>query len=238
MHLPIFLRELNVTKGESGNKFCVCDSGWLRVIVRFTRQIFLGAKSLCHRYNTYNFFFIPALATCFFLSRSITARRTVMSSQISVASAPVASAVAASGPVTSSGTPSVVNSQSGGAPPVPIQTVGAGIGKNVMNRGKGGKLGGKSLGGKALRHAGMNNKEIVGYSRPRQRRVARRAGVKMVCKDVFEVNDEMIEDFAMEFMKNALCYALHARRKTLIRIDALAAFKRMGRTVYSTSNDN
>ena len=103
-----------------------------------------------------------------------------------------------------------------------------------MNRGKGGKLGGKMA---AMRHAGMGKPGIVGYSRPRQRKAASRAGVKMVSKDVFEPNDEMLEDFTMEFMKNALCYAMHARRKTLVKIDCLAAFKRMGRTIYTTSDN-
>ena len=156
-----------------------------------------------------------------------------MSSQNSVSSAPVASAVPASGPVTS-GTPSVTNSQTTNAPPPAAYPVAVGIGKNVFNRGKGGKLGGK---GYAMRHAGMDKPGIAGYSHPRQRRVASRAGVKMICKDVFEPNDEMLEAFTMEFVKNALCYATHARRKTLVKIDCLAAFKRMGRTIYSTSNN-
>ena len=156
-------------------------------------------------------------------------------SQNSVSSAPVASAVPASGPVTS-GTPSAANSQTANASAV--RPVAAGIGKNVMNRGKGGKMGGK-MGGKlgALRHSGMGKSGIAGYSRPRQRKAASRAGVKMVSKDVFEPNDEMLEDFTMEFMKNALCYATHARRKTLVKIDCLAAFKRMGRTIYPTSGN-
>lgn len=152
-------------------------------------------------------------------------------SQNSVSSAPVASAVPASGPVTS-GTPSAANSQTVNASVV--RPVAAGLGKNVMNRGKGGKMGGK-LG--AMRHSGMGKPGIAGYSRPRQRKTASRAGVKMVSKDVFEPNDEMLEEFTMEFMKNALCYAMHARRKTLVKIDCLAAFKRMGRTVYSTSGN-
>lgn len=152
-------------------------------------------------------------------------------SQNSVSSAPVASAVPASGPVTS-GTPSATNSQTVNASAV--RPVAAGLGKNVMNRGKGGKMGGK-LG--ALRHSGMGKPGIAGYSRPRQRKAASRAGVKMVSKDVFEPNDEMLEEFTMEFMKNALCYAMHARRKTLVKIDCLAAFKRMGRTIYSTSGN-
>ena len=154
-------------------------------------------------------------------------------SQNSVSSAPVASAVPASGPVTS-GTPSAANSQTANAAPPAVVPVAAGVGKNVFFRGKGGKLSGK---GNALRHAGMGKPGIAGYSRPRQRRVASRAGVKMICKDVFEPNDEMLEEFTMEFMKNALCYAMHARRKTLVKIDCLAAFKRMGRTVYSTSDN-
>jgi histone H3/H4 len=154
-------------------------------------------------------------------------------SQNSVSSVPVASAVPASGPVTS-GTPSAANSQTANAAPTAVVPVAAGLGKNVFNRGKGGKLGGK---GNALRHTGMGKPGISGYSRPRQRRVASRAGVKMICKDVFEPNDDMLEEFTMEFVKNALCYAMHARRKTLVKIDCLAAFKRMGRTVYSTSDN-
>jgi histone H3/H4 len=156
-----------------------------------------------------------------------------MSSQNSVSSAPVASAVPASGPVTS-GTPSAANSQTANAPAPSARPFSAGIGKNVFNRGKGGKLGGKLS---ALRHAGTGKPGIEGYSRPRQRKAAFRAGVKMICKDVFEPNDEMLEEFTMEFVKNALCYAMHARRKTLVKIDCLAAFKRMGRTVYSTSDN-
>ena len=160
-------------------------------------------------------------------------------SQNSVSSAPVASAVASAVAASGPASLSAANSQSANAPPPAAHPVAAGIGKNVMNRGKGGKLGGKG-GGKmgAMRHNSMGKTGIAGYSRPRQRKAASRAGVKMMSSDVFEVNDEMLEQFTMEFMKNALCYALHARRKTLVKIDCLAGFKRMGRTIYSTSLGN
>lgn len=155
-----------------------------------------------------------------------------MSSQNSVSSTPVASVVAASGPVTS-GTPSATNSQVANAPVSVARVAAAGIGKNVMNRGKGGKLGGK--GGKlsAMRHAGMNKQGIEGYSRPRHRRAASRGGCKMLSNDVYVPVDEFLEAIFMVLMKYALNYLLHARRKTLVKMDSFAACNRMGYTIYS-----
>jgi histone H3/H4 len=147
----------------------------------------------------------------------------------SVAAAPAV----ASGPVSSSGTPSVANSQTTTAanppPVVPVNTGHVG-GKNI-SRGKGGKFVGGKLG--ALRHVGLGTPGIVGYSRPRQRKIARRGGIKMMAKETYEPNDDMIYQFALEFTKNALCYATHSRRKTLTVQDCMAALKRMGRPMYS-----
>ena len=52
-------------------------------------------------------------------------------------------------------------------------------------------------------------------------------GVKMTSKDMLEHNDEMLQEYTMDFVTNALCYAMHARRKVLTKADALAAEKRM-----------
>lgn len=156
-----------------------------------------------------------------------------MSSQnSSVAAAPTV----ASGPVSSSGTPSVTNSQTTAAaaapPPAhPVSKTTHVFGGKNISRGKGGKFAGGKLG--ALRHAGCDKHLITGYSRPRQRRAARRGGVKMMSADTYEPNDDMLYDFAMEYVKNALCYATHSRRRTIVAIDGLAACKRMGRTMYS-----
>lgn len=153
-----------------------------------------------------------------------------MSSQNSVSSTPIASAVAASsGPVTS-GTPSATNSQVANAPVSAARSVAVGIGKNVMNRGKGGKLGGKLS---ALRHAGMNKQGITGYSRPRHRQAAARGGCKAVSNDAYVPMDEFLEDKFMTFMKNSLCYSMHSRRKTLVKMDSFAACNRMGYMIYS-----
>lgn len=145
----------------------------------------------------------------------------------SVAAAPAV----ASGPVSSSGTPSVANSQTAAAanPSAPVN-IGHVGGKNI-SRGKGGKYVGGKLG--ALRHAGLGKPGIVGYSRPRQRKLAARGGVKMMSKETYEPNDDMLYDFALEYVKNSLCYSTHARRKTMVVQDSMAALKRMGRPMYS-----
>lgn len=44
---------------------------------------------------------------------------------------------------------------------------------------------------------------------------------------MLEHNDEMLQEYTMDFVTNALCYAMHARRKVLTKADALAAEKRM-----------
>lgn len=151
-------------------------------------------------------------------------------SQNSVSSIPVASAVAASGPVTP-GTPSAVNSQTASVQRPVAHPVSFGIGKNV-NRGKGGKLSGK---GGALRHAGLGKNLIVGCSNPCQRKIGWRAGVKAVSKDVYGPNRDMMKARTMIFMKYAVCYAKHGKRKTLHKVDCYAALQRMGRTLYSVS---
>lgn len=158
-----------------------------------------------------------------------------MSSQNSVSSvAPVTAA--ASGPVLSSGTASgtasgiasgtasATNSQ-----PVGYNPVAYGMGKNISSRGKGGKL-------SALRHKSLGV-GIMGFSRPRQRKIASRAGVKAMSKTAYEPNNDMVKDWILDFMEKGLCYGLHARRKTLYAIDAVAALNRMGITIYTAEPD-
>ena len=145
----------------------------------------------------------------------------------------------ASGPVSSLGTPSVANSQTTTtAAPPHVHPVSTGkhvfVGGKSISRGKGGKFLGGKLG--ALRHAGQGKVGIAGYSRPRQRKLAARGGVKMMSAETYEPNDDMLYDFAMEYVKFSLCYATHARRKTLAVQDSMAALRRMGRPMYSQNS--
>lgn len=169
-----------------------------------------------------NFFCAAAI---FFTAATTFLCFVVMSSQNSSATA---------APVVPSGTPTVANPQT----KTVVHPVHVASGKNFAGRGKG-SFGGKGgKGGKlgALRHAGSDKILTVGYSKPGMRRLCKRAGCKMVSSTAYAEIMRVVRKFANEYVMNSFCYADHAKRKTVIAIDGLAAGTRMGRPMYSVNS--
>lgn len=99
--------------------------------------------------------------------------------------------------------------------------------------GKGGKGLGKGLGkGGTKRHQSARKENILGITKPAILRLARRAGIKRISGLMYEENRTQLRHFLEKVIKDALCYSEHARRKTVVPMDVVAALKRNGHKIY------
>ena len=82
------------------------------------------------------------------------------------------------------------------------------------------------------RHRKALKDNIQGITRPALRRLARRAGVKRICGDIYDAERARIRTFLEVILGDAIAYTIHARRKTVIPMDIITALSRRGRTLY------
>jgi histone H4 len=99
----------------------------------------------------------------------------------------------------------------------------------MSGRGKGGKGLGK---GGAKRHRKVLRDNIQGITKPAIRRLARRGGVKRISGRIYEECRGVLKVFLEHVIRDAVTYADHCRRKTVIAMDVVYALKRQGRTLY------
>lgn len=64
------------------------------------------------------------------------------------------------------------------------------------------------------------------------RRMCRRAGVKRLSSKIYAPIQNAGDAFLNRVMKDAMTYAEHARRKTVVAMDVIYALKRLGRNQY------
>lgn len=115
------------------------------------------------------------------------------------------------------------------APPVPPPPTPGSSSKTFPGRGQGGKGLGK---GGMRRHRKVLKDNIKGITKPAIRRLARRGGVKRISGLVYEEVREVLKDFLINIIKDAVTYTEHARRKTVTAMDVVFALKRNNRTLY------
>ena len=99
----------------------------------------------------------------------------------------------------------------------------------MSGRGKGAKGLGK---GGAKRHRKVLRDNITGITKPAIRRLARRAGVKRICGNIYEETRSVLKKFMEDILRDAVTYTEHARRKTVNVLDVVCALRRNGRTLY------
>eukprot|EP00123_Amoebidium_parasiticum_P020802 comp56609_c0_seq1/m.47798 comp56609_c0_seq1/g.47798 ORF comp56609_c0_seq1/g.47798 comp56609_c0_seq1/m.47798 type:complete len:295 (-) comp56609_c0_seq1:93-977(-) len=118
------------------------------------------------------------------------------------------------------------------APERVVYSVGKGKGKEVsFMTGRGG--GGKGLGkGGAKRHRKILRDNIQGITKPAIRRLARRGGVKRISLLCYEEIRAVLKAFLENVLRDAVTYAEHAKRKTVVCMDVLYSLRRQGRTLY------
>lgn len=93
--------------------------------------------------------------------------------------------------------------------------------------------GGKGLGkGGAKRHRKILRDNIEGVTNPAIRRIARRGGVKRASKLTYGETRGIVKVFLENVVRDAVTYTEHAKRKTVVPFDVVAALKRQGRTLY------
>lgn len=93
--------------------------------------------------------------------------------------------------------------------------------------------GGKGFGGKpgAKRHRRLKD-NIMGITKPAIRRLARHGGVKRISGLVYSETRGVLRCFLENLIQDAVTYAEHAKRKTVLAKDVLYALKRQGKTLY------
>ena len=90
---------------------------------------------------------------------------------------------------------------------------------------------GRGRGG-AKRHRKVLRDNIQGITKPAIRRLARRGGVKRISGLVYEETRGVLKVFLENVIGDAVTYAVHARRKTVLAMDVVYALKRQGKTLY------
>jgi histone H4 len=115
---------------------------------------------------------------------------------------------------------------------------------NTVGRGKGGKgvrttgtskNGGNSLPG--MRHRRILRDTIHGITKPDIRRLARRGGVKRIANGCYEAARGALKVFLEGVLHDALTYAEHAKRTTVMTMDVICSLKRQGHTLYGFRGD-
>ena len=101
----------------------------------------------------------------------------------------------------------------------------------MSGRGKGGKGLGKGGGG-AKRHRKILRDNIQGISKAAIKRLARRGGVKRISGLIYEVTRGVLKNFLECVIRDAVTYATHAKRKTVVAMDIVYALKRTGKTLF------
>ena len=66
------------------------------------------------------------------------------------------------------------------------------------------------------------------------KRLAQRAGVTRISKDIFDMTRQEMVVFLQKIMTDVILYAEHAKRKTVTVSDVTSALKRHGRTLYTS----
>jgi len=79
-----------------------------------------------------------------------------------------------------------------------------------------------------------SNRKIKAIKTPKPglRRLARRAGVKRLSKDVYEESFTLLKQRMEQVVQNANIYREHAHRKTFTAGDVVHAERRAGRVLY------
>jgi histone H4 len=99
----------------------------------------------------------------------------------------------------------------------------------MTGRGKGGKALGA---GGAKRHRVVLRENIQGVTNAAIRRMARRGGIKRISGLFYEEARNVLKVFLQSVVRDAIVYAQHGKRKTVMAIDVVLALKRQGRTLY------
>lgn len=69
-------------------------------------------------------------------------------------------------------------------------------------------------------------------SRSATRKLARRGGIKRICKSMTEETQFVLRSWLQKVLGDAIAYTDHAHRKTVTKLDVLYALKHNGRTLY------
>lgn len=85
---------------------------------------------------------------------------------------------------------------------------------------------------KTRRHPSIKKDNIKGITKPAIRRLARRAGVKRINRQVYDTTREVLNEFLNNIIGDTIVYTEHAHRKTVSVVHVLHALKRNGRTLY------
>ena len=86
---------------------------------------------------------------------------------------------------------------------------------------------------RAVRHRARMKKEgVAGITRPAIRKLARRAGVKRISKDLYEAIREVMKSFLGNVVRDMLVYMEHDRRHTVTRSDVLSSLRKNGCILY------
>ncbi|XP_078733475.1 histone H4-like [Lampetra fluviatilis] len=99
----------------------------------------------------------------------------------------------------------------------------------MSGRGKGGK--GLCKGG-TKRHRKVLRDNIQGITKPANRRLDRRGGVKRISGLIYEETRGVLKVFLENVIRDAVTYTEHAKRKKVTAMDVVYALKRQGRTLY------
>ncbi|KAE8969026.1 hypothetical protein PR002_g27559 [Phytophthora rubi] len=98
----------------------------------------------------------------------------------------------------------------------------SGRGEGIQGSGRGG----------AKRHRKILRDSIQGLTNPSIRRLARRAGVVRISGLIYHETWAVLRVYLSSVIRDALTYAEHANRKTIMYMDILYALKRQGQTLY------
>jgi histone H3/H4 len=82
------------------------------------------------------------------------------------------------------------------------------------------------------RHRKILRHNIYGITKPAIRRLARHGGVKHISGFIYKETRNVLRQFLMNLIQDAVVYTVHANRKTVCAQDIVYALKRQGKTIY------
>ena len=102
-------------------------------------------------------------------------------------------------------------------------------------------MSGRGLGGMGLgmggRHRRKLKNNIDGVTNAAIKRIARRGGVKIIGKEMYDETRSEIKKFVDRLVRDAVSYCDHRRKKTVTVVDVVRALQKQGRILYGMETD-
>ncbi|KAG6299474.1 Histone H4 [Claviceps aff. purpurea] len=104
-------------------------------------------------------------------------------------------------------------------------------------KGKGKKLAGKTVLGRAKRHRKILRDTVQGITKPAIRRLARRGGVKRISANIYPETRTALKERLEAILRLCVMYVEYRQAKTVTVHDVVCALRRFGKPIYGFEYD-